>query len=249
MSGRLAGRRVVVTRSRAQAAPLIKAVEAEGGESVAVPLLQIVPPDDGGAALRNQLGQLGADDWLVVLSPNGARAVLDAATAIDSWDGLLAVVGATTLSVFEAAGRSVELVADPASAAGLLTQLPNLVGDGRVLVAQAEGGRPELVDGLRNLGIDVVRVPAYRNVEPAAAASAIAALDAIDVVMFTSPSAVRRWVRNGGPTTVPAASIGPTTTAEAESFGFVVVTSEAPDVASLVNTVLQLVGSPLSESS
>ena len=44
--GPLAGRTIVVTRPRAQAAPLAEAISAAGGVPLVFPLLEILPPDD-----------------------------------------------------------------------------------------------------------------------------------------------------------------------------------------------------------
>ena len=48
----LFGRRVLVTRSREQAGELVELLEAQGAEAVEAPLINIVPPDDYGAARR-----------------------------------------------------------------------------------------------------------------------------------------------------------------------------------------------------
>ena len=47
----LAGRRVVVTRSRPQASALAERLAARGAEVVELPVIAVVDPTDGGAAL------------------------------------------------------------------------------------------------------------------------------------------------------------------------------------------------------
>ena len=76
----LDGVRVVVARARAQSAGLVEALEKQGATAVAVPVIEIQDPADGGAALRAGLDALTSGDWLVITSPNGATRV---AAALD----------------------------------------------------------------------------------------------------------------------------------------------------------------------
>ena len=81
-AGPLAGVRVVVTRPRAQAASLVAALEARGAIAIPVPVIAIEDPPDGGLALRAGLRALGADDWVVITSPNGADRVAVAVSEV-----------------------------------------------------------------------------------------------------------------------------------------------------------------------
>ena len=74
----LAGLRVVVCRPLEQAADLAERLEAVGAEPVSAPVIAVVAPPDGGAAMRSALVSLRAGDWLVVTSPNGAARVGEA---------------------------------------------------------------------------------------------------------------------------------------------------------------------------
>ena len=62
----LAGRRVVVTRASEQAGDLVERLVVLGAQPVEVPLIEIIDPPDGGAALRDAVD--GAVDWIVVTS-------------------------------------------------------------------------------------------------------------------------------------------------------------------------------------
>ena len=64
----LFGHRVVVTRPRGQAGDLRAALHAAGAEVIEVPIIQIVDPADGGAALRQAAASLAECDWVVVTS-------------------------------------------------------------------------------------------------------------------------------------------------------------------------------------
>ncbi|MGB0114886.1 MAG: uroporphyrinogen-III synthase, partial [Ilumatobacteraceae bacterium] len=74
-----------------------------------MPLIAVIEPDDGGAALREALHHVGEYDWLIVTSVPGAERVATAAAAAPTVR--LAAVGTATARVLAAgAGRPVDLV-------------------------------------------------------------------------------------------------------------------------------------------
>ena len=229
--GPLADRRVVVTRAVAQAQPLIDSIEQLGGVAIALPLLEIRDAADGGTALRQELAALRRDDWLVVLSPNGAQRIVH---HIAPNSCRLAVVASGTAAVFEAEGWVVELTPAVASSQGLLDALSGVDVEGRVVIAQAEHGRPLLSDGLRRQGLDVRVVQAYRNLAPSVVASAVDAARVADTVVFASPSAVARYVDIVGIEPSVAVCIGAVTAEAAEAAGFEVVAAAAPTLDALL---------------
>lgn len=216
-AGPLAGRRIVVTRPADQAEPLVQRLRAVGAEPVVVPLIEIVAAADGGAALGGALDRLAEFDWVVVTSPNGARAVAPAlaSTTVATGRPRVAAVGSATA---EALGGSADLVPDEQIATALVEAFP--AGTGRVLVAQAEIAGPEVVDGIRAKGWTVEGVAAY-GTQPVRPTSAhlLAALSA-QAVLFASGSAVRSWVDAFGRETPPLViAIGPATAAVADKLG------------------------------
>ena len=66
----LLGRRIVVTRSRAQASDLVQALSDLGAECLECPTIQVAPPDDVGP-LDRAIADLAAFDWIVFTSVNG----------------------------------------------------------------------------------------------------------------------------------------------------------------------------------
>lgn len=236
--GPLAGRRIVVTRAAEQAGPLVDRLRALGAEPILVPLIEIVEPADGGAALAAALGQLSSYEWLVVTSPNGANRVRDAFTgsvaASPGASPRLAVVGTATSAAF---GVEADLVPGTQTAAGLVAEFP--AGTGRVLVAQAEGAEPSLSGGLLAKGWTVDVVVAYRTVPRAPSAAVLLEVLAADAVLFASGSAVRAWTRVFG-TATPATvfAIGPTTAQVAGDLGLKVdVVAADHSVDGLVDSV------------
>ena len=231
----LGGRRVVVTRAAPQGAPLVSALEAAGAIPVNLPLLEILDATDGGEALRKAVTQLVASDWLVVLSPNGARRVVG--LSLPSTVPNLAVLAGGTGRVFAQAGWPANLIPEVASSKGLLEAFTDVAFYGRVLIAQAEVGRSELADGLRARGVEVEVVAAYRNVMPELDASAVVAAADADVVVFASPSAVDRYVEHVALTPKRAVCIGAVTAEAARGFGFDVEVSKAPAIDAIVRAV------------
>lgn len=224
----------MVTRSTTQAGSLVDAIRQRGGLAVELPLLDIQDVTDGGAALREALNRLTADDWLVVLSPNGSVRVVD---HLEVGMCHLAAIGSGTAAAFERAGWTVDLLPDEASSEGLASAFTNVAVRGRVVIVQAEGGREILTDILRSRGIDVEVVIAYRNLIPPVGEEMIKTAQMADTVIFASPSAVDRYVAAAGVNPAGAVCIGSVTAASARGAGFDVHVSEASTVDSLVRAL------------
>lgn len=230
----LFGRKVLVTRTRAQASQLVDALRTAGAEAIEVPVIEVVDPHDGGAALREAAGTLGQYDWVVVTSPNGASRLLEAVADVggDARSFALssvAVVGPGTAAVLAAGGIVADLLPDRFVAEALLDAFPEPgPAGGRVLLARAAVARDVLPDGLRALGWEVHVVDAYRTVPVTATEGQRARVAEAEVVTFASSSAVDNFVAAFGPEALPAvvACIGPVTAAAARRQG-IDVTVEA----------------------
>jgi uroporphyrinogen-III synthase len=220
-AGALAGRTIVVTRAAEQASALVERLDALGATVVEVPTIAVVDPADGGAALAAAVADVGAYDWVVVTSTNGAARYLAAVAAAggNRGAGRLAVVGPGTAAVVRAAGLEPDLVPERFVAEGLLAVFPP--GPGRVLVPQAAGARPVLVDGLRSNGWVVDAVVAYRTEPVPAPPELVERARAADAITFTSGSTVTGYVATAGLAGVPpvVVCIGPVTAAAAATAG------------------------------
>jgi uroporphyrinogen-III synthase len=210
--------KVIVTRPRAQARPLVAALEALGAEVVECPLIEIERTSDDPVDAAGY-------DWLVVTSPNGADEIARRGRNLPA----IAAVGPGTAEALRAHGIEPAFVPRESSQDGLVREFPRPAG--RVLLAAAEGARRRPVEEL-----DADFVPLYRTrlltPEPPPG----------DVVVLASGSAARAYAAVGGG--APAVSIGPETTRIAESIGLTVV-AEAPthDLAGLVAAVRDLMES------
>lgn len=217
----LAGRVVVTTREHA--GELDRELASLGATVVHVPLIEVADPDDGGAALRRALADLGRFDRVVVTSPNGARcvgaAVRDAAVAT-------AAVGAATASTLSAlTGRPVDLVPTRQLALGLLEAFDaHVPTPERILVAQADRAAVTLVDGLRERGHDVTVVTAYRTIARRPGADELRDAVHADAIVFVSGSAAASWAEALADVVPPdpgplVCVIGPSTDAVARDAG------------------------------
>lgn len=215
----VADMRVIVTRPKAQAGPLVARIEALGHEVVACPLIEIVPTGDDPVDTTGY-------DWVVLTSPNGAEHF--ARRRIGPLPRV-AAVGPGTAETLRSLGIEPHLVPRVATQEGLLDEFPRPAG--RVVVAAARGARRTLIDGL---GADFV--PLYETVlvRPEE-------LPAGDLVVLASGSAAESFAALG--VDVPAVSIGPETTRVAERLGLRVV-AEAPthDLDGLVAAVAEAAG-------
>jgi uroporphyrinogen-III synthase len=211
----LAGCRVLVTRERP--GELAELLRAAGATVVHLPLIEVVEPDDGGAALRRELSGLDGYDWLVVTAAPGAERVM--AAAAETPAVRLAAVGTTTAEVLAAgSGRAVDVVPAVQHADALADELIRAApGRQRMLLAQADRAAPLLADRLRAAGHDVTTVVAYRTrlLRPHAASAAGA-----DALLLASGSAAQAWADAMGTSTPPlVVVIGPMTAAVADRVG------------------------------
>ncbi len=226
----LFGRRIVVTRARAQASGLAERLRALGADVLEAPAIRIERLDD--AAARGRLTRPRAFDWLVVTSANAVAILWDAVrgAGLDAraLAGVrVAAVGPATGAALESHGIVPDVVPGRFTAEGLIDVLSTRgdVRGARVLYARAEGARDVLPVALRELGADVEEVTLYRSVPDERGAERLCrAVDAreVDLVTFTSASTARHFARAVGAdraATVVGASIGPITSEAARAEG------------------------------
>ncbi len=195
----LFGRRVVVTRPRAQAAGFIEALSAAGADVISCPTIEIVPPASW-QPFDDALEHLDAFDWLVFTSVNGVE-MFFARLRVLRRDvrGLhrvrLAAVGPQTAEALAVRGLLVDVIPDEFRAEGVADAMrASGVAGQRVLLARAAAARDVLPVMLREAGATVEEVASYQTVRPRTDMSEVRRLlhdGAIDLVTFTSSSTVR----------------------------------------------------------
>ena len=204
----LAGRRVLVTRTREQAKGLVDRLHAAGASVVVVPLITTVPVADPEAIVRTAaaVGAAPAPRWVAFTSATSVRLVLGAAGIDAIRDMLVAVVGPATAAALEADGKKPDLVAGDHDAEGLAAaMLDRGVAGASVWFPVAEGARGGFAEALRAQGATVTEQHIYRSVMPHAAPERLrAAFDSgIDAITLTSGSTARHLVEAMGASGVP----------------------------------------------
>ncbi|MCR4436333.1 MAG: uroporphyrinogen-III C-methyltransferase [Clostridiales bacterium] len=200
--GRLAGKRVVVTRAREQASKLVEKIEQLGGEAIEFPTIKIAEPEDY-AHFDRVLDSLGSFRWIVFTSVNGVDAFFNRMKEkrmdIRSLYGVkLCAVGEATGEHLNRMGLNVDYMPEKFTTACLLKGLLDRIKPGeKVLLARADIGSEELSDGLRENGIEFDDLAVYRTVAEAPGRDEIVELmeeGRIDFITFTSSSTVRNFV-------------------------------------------------------
>jgi len=247
----LFGRRIVVTRSRAQSSVLAGRLRDLGAEVVEVPMIRIVGPTDGGAAIRAAVRDLARFDWLVLTSPNGGARTFDAIheqSDVRALGGVrVAVVGTGTADALARHGIRADLVPERFVAESLLDAMPAPGPDAgsRVLLSVAEGARPVLAEGLAAAGWDVTVAHPYRSEPVPVSPADEARIRGADAATFASSSTVDNLVAAIGADALPptVVTIGPITSAAARAHGLAVAAEAAPhSIDGLVDAVLAALG-------
>jgi uroporphyrinogen III methyltransferase/synthase len=231
--GPLAGLRVVVTRARTQARPLISALVGAGASVVELPVIAIAAPPDGGAAMRAEAARAGSYDWVVFTSANAVERFVGILDDVRVLGGVrLAAVGSATARALRAQRLLADLVPAEETAQGLVAAMPAAPSGGpdrgRVLFPRALGARDVVGPGLRGRGWDVTEVDAYQTVTAGPGQGMgeeeLDAAAAADVITFTSPSTVTSYLEIAGPRRLApvVACIGPVTADAARRAGLVV---------------------------
>ncbi|MDP1568381.1 MAG: uroporphyrinogen-III C-methyltransferase [Vicinamibacterales bacterium] len=252
----LFGRRVLVTRSRDQAGELVDLLEAAGAEAVEAPLIRIAAPEDEGP-LERACAEAGRYDWIVFTSANGAdsfmRRLLEGPRDVRALAGArICTVGPGTAARLARFGLKVDLIPDEHRAEAIASALAALgpLSGQRILLPQGDIARDVLGDALRAAGAEVTEVVAYRTM----ATEGDGDLDIygqllehrIDVVTFTSASAIRSFVALFGAEQAAdllnhtdVATIGPVTAEAAARYNIRVrITPATYTIPSLVDAIV-----------
>jgi len=252
----LFGWRVLVPRTKEQAAEVTARLQAWGAVPEQVPTIAVEPPRTPQQMERAVKGLVtGRYQWIAFTSVNAVRAVrekfeeygLDAR----AFAGIkVAAVGESTATALREFGIMPDLVPEKKqSAEGLADAWPAyddlLDPINRVLLPRADIATESLLARLTELGWEAEDVTAYRTVRaappPAPIREAIKG-GGFDAVLFTSSSTVRNLIGIAGkPHAVTViAVIGPETAKTAAEFGLRVdVIAPRPSVTALVDALAE----------
>jgi uroporphyrinogen III methyltransferase / synthase len=225
----LAGKRVFVTRTRAQAGRLSLLLSELGAEVAEHPAIAITPPSSF-EPLDRSLDGLDAFAWVIFTSAN----------AVDSfWERLhhsgldaralasvrVAAVGPSTAADLRARGIEPDLLPEVFTSEALAEAMgsPDNSSETDVLIPHSESAPDGMVRTLQHNGWRCEVVPAYDTVtDTASVDSGRSALETgVDAVLFTSGSTVRSFVELWGkpPAGALVCCIGPRTAEAAAECG------------------------------
>jgi uroporphyrinogen III methyltransferase/synthase len=220
----LFGKRIVVTRATQQAPILSDKLRELGADVIEMPATQIARLDL--APLRAAIDGISDYQWLIFTSQNAVaifwEQLLGREKDSRALAGLrIAAVGPATAGALLEHGITVDVIPQRFVAEGLLEILRarDDVAGRQVLYVTAEGARDVLPAGLREIGAKVSIIEAYRSIPDGVGAETLArAIERgkVDLATFTSASAVTGYIEAVGEEMalkVPAASIGPQTSA------------------------------------
>jgi uroporphyrinogen III methyltransferase/synthase len=228
----LLGKRIVVTRARAQASDLVQRLNRLGAECIECPTIEVVPPDSW-KALDRALEMLGSYQWLVFTSVNGVQYFFDRLfhNGLDTRAlGHLktAAIGPVTAQRMRSFGLNTDIMPESYRAESVVEAFSKQSMQGtKVLLPRAKEARPVLPIELERLGANVDVVTIYQTIQDSEGSKALVEQlrsDRIDMVTFTSSSTVQNFKAllpeesaDALMATVAVASIGPITAETAEA--------------------------------
>ncbi len=247
-------KRILVTRSRAQASKLSEKLQELGAEVLEMPVIAI-EESESVEELDKAVDELSTYDWVVFTSVNGIDAFMGriAEAGLDSRafaDVHIATIGSATTERLADFGLNTDL--QPPKFTGKtiyeeLAKMEELQGR-KLLLPRADIASPELRELCTEAGAEVTDLAAYRTVPADFDGDALRELivaGQIDGVTFTSSSTVKFFVQGLGERFVQeyarqfaALSIGPVTSATLREFGIEpAIEAEQHDIPGLVAAI------------
>lgn len=253
----LFGKRIVVTRARAQSADLVRQLHELGADVLEFPTIEIEP-----ARMDESFDDIGRYDWIVLTSVNAVEMLFEQLEeqghdARDLAGVKLCVIGAATAEAVRKRFLRVDLMPERYIAEDLMAALQEREGPlsgKRFLMPRADIARSFLPAELRKHGAEVKELVAYRTVPPRTTEDRANALLAYkpDLVTFTSSSTARNFFDILGPDrvkrireTAAFASLGPITTKTANDLGMPVrIEPHVHDIPHFVEAIVQGMAAP-----
>ncbi len=228
----LFGKRIVITRARAQASSLVSKLSGLGAQCIEIPTIKIVPPEDV-TPLKQSIENIKNYDWLVFTSVNGVKfffnTLFDMGKDVRTLGHLkFACIGPVTKERLQDYSIISDILPETYRAESVIKAFSNIELKNRnILLPRAKKARTILPEELTQMGAKVDEVIAYETLLDIDKKEELITLlqnSKIDAVTFTSSSTVsnfislldskdsRKLLKN-----VVTASIGPITSETARS--------------------------------
>jgi uroporphyrinogen III methyltransferase/synthase len=198
----LFGRRIVVTRTRAQAGQLARLLLERGADILEIPTIRILPPT-ARHEIADALLELNSYDWLVFTSPNGVSAFFELFFKVfddlrDIGGVRLAAVGPATADKLRALHLRVDATPKEFAASKVAAAMAEQgsIENLKILLLRAEVANRELPRQLEEMGAIVDDIACYKTVpEREDRNGAVARLleTGADWITFTSSSTVENF--------------------------------------------------------
>lgn len=248
MTSPLQGVHVLVTRSITQAKSLSEKIIESGGVPIETPLLTYVEFNHNE---DKDLPRIEQFDWIFFTSVNGVSFFFE---KLDFYLGedkripcRIGVVGEKTKEAVEDYGYEPHFVPSQYTASTFAREFSvHYQSSQSILLIQGNLNRPTLQRSLTNKGHRVSSLSVYKteiNYEIKEKLQNTLANKKIDVLTFASPSTIQAFLNLGGEIaqsykSVLVACIGPTTSEEAEKFGFKnIITPELHTVDGIISEI------------
>ena len=165
----LYGKKVLVTRARAQASGLVRKLRERGADVVEFPTIEILPPSHP-ETIDREIARLGEYDWAVFTSVNGVRFFFERMKILRKDARIfagtrVAAIGEKTAEALEERGIRADWVPPEFTSASLFQslKLKNEILGKKFLLARADIAPPDFKRFLEKEGGKVVEIEAYRT--------------------------------------------------------------------------------------
>jgi len=250
----LFGKRIVITRARAQASNLVSKLSRLGAFCIEIPTIKIAPPEDI-TPLKEAIEHIKNYDWLVFTSVNGVKyffkTLFDMGKDVRALGHLkFACIGPVTRERLKDYGIISDILPETYRAESVVDAFSATAIKGKnVLLPRARKARTILPEELTKMGASVYEVVAYDTLPDTDEKKELISLlknRKIDAVTFTSSSTVSNFMdlldsedKEGLLEDIVTASIGPITSETAQSLGII------PDIEAEEYTIQGVVDSLL----
>ncbi|MEN8210930.1 MAG: uroporphyrinogen-III C-methyltransferase [Thermodesulfobacteriota bacterium] len=198
----LFGKKIVITRARAQASSLVSKLTKLGAQCIEIPTIKIAPPEDI-SPLKKSIENIDNYDWLVFTSVNGVKFFFD--TLFDMGKDVrtlghlkLACIGPITKERLCDYGIISDILPETYRAESVIKAFSNIeLKDKKILLPRAKKARTILPEELTRMGAKVDEVVAYETLLDIDKKEELITLlqnNEIDAVTFTSSSTVSNFI-------------------------------------------------------